>query len=193
MMEAPYRQMARLFMGSTAAPDGLVGGGCSGAFYGPRQIITAGHCFKNAFRFYFPKIIVNTGASGLATNYVEISSTFFYFGRSRGTDIAVVILSDTRKVANHGWFGYEDPAAFSGGSGPIMGMGDGIQIFGYPATLQPCNTYNTNPAGLVRPGFRFVGCLVVQVADTSTTTIVNFNITYPTTILSISPAMPPRA
>jgi V8-like Glu-specific endopeptidase len=87
--------------------------GCSGAFIGPRTILTNGHCvFLHDHGGWARKIRVIPGMNGSAQPYGYAESSFYHSvkgwtqSRSSNYDYAVIVLPSNKKLGNTvGWMG----------------------------------------------------------------------------------------
>jgi V8-like Glu-specific endopeptidase len=125
----PFRTICHLEM---IAPNGknYIG---SGAFIGPRVVLTAGHCvYFHADGGWARQIRVIPGRNGslmpygdaVATQYISVKG--WVTNKDRDYDYAVIILPNNKKLGNSvGWMGLGNLAFFS-----LMGLN--VNNSGYP-------------------------------------------------------------
>jgi glutamyl endopeptidase len=125
----PWRTICKL---EITAADGT-GWGCSGAFIGPRTVLTNGHCvFMHDHGGWARQIRVIPGMNGSAEPFGAAISTFYHSvkgwteSNSSNYDYAVVVLPSNQKLGNQvGWMGLANLSYFS-----LLGLN--VNNSGYP-------------------------------------------------------------
>lgn len=132
----PFRQLTRIVLSN---PPANLAQSCSGAFFGPRHVLTSGHCF-NAFGDLFPvtTATVQAGASAATSLMSATSGSFFVVGNDPEDDLALIVLPDTPAVTKVGFYGWQVL-----GSGEV---GNWVVLRGYPGAGQFCWTQQLHPA-----------------------------------------------
>ncbi len=125
----PWRTICKL---EITAADGS-SWGCSGAFLGPRTVLTNGHCvFMHDHGGWVRQVRVIPGMNGSTKPFGTATSTFYHSvkgwteSHSSNYDYAVVVLPSTQKLGNQvGWMGLANLSYFS-----LLGLN--VNNSGYP-------------------------------------------------------------
>ena len=135
VFQDPYRQLVKVGLFDAS---GTFGQACSGAFFGPRHVVTSGHCFWPISGFLpVSQVQVDISASGAFERATVNASSWWVMGSGDTDDLAVLVLPDISAVTNTGYYRWQYTSSANEGS-PIW-------VRGYPGAGQLCYTTPWGP------------------------------------------------